>query len=271
MSGKQIWSKQLGMMRINHQFGEGSSPALAGNALIINWDHDGDSFICALNKKNGKQLWRKPREEGATWATPAITKANGKTLAIVPASGKSCAYNVKNGKVVWTASGLTANVIPSPIVRDGVAYLMSGYKGTMLQAIKLAGARGDITKRKNILWTHNRQTSYVPSALLYGKHIYFLRNTSAVLSCLDISNGTPVYEGQRLAGMRTIYASPVGVNGYVYLPSRQGKTKVFKAGATYEDVATNELDDQFDASPVIIGDDLYLRGHSSLYCVSEKN
>jgi outer membrane protein assembly factor BamB len=271
MSGKQIWSKQLGMMRINHQFGEGSSPALAGNALIINWDHDGDSFICALNKKNGKQLWRKPREEGTTWATPAITKANGKTLAIVPASGKSCAYNVKNGKIVWTASGLTANVIPSPIVRDGVAYLMSGYQGTVLQAIKLAGAKGDITNRKNILWTHKRQTSYVPSALLYGKHIYFLRRTSAVLSCLDMRTGTPVYEGQRLAGMRTIYASPVGASGYVYLPSREGKTKVFKAGATYEDVATNELDDQFDASPVIIGDDLYLRGHSSLYCVSEKN
>ena len=270
MSGKLVWSKQLGKMRIKHQFGEGSSPALVGNALIINWDHDGDSFICALNKKTGKQLWRKPRDEGATWATPVITKASGKTLAIVPASGKTCAYNVKSGKVVWSASGLTANVIPSPIEHDGVVYLMSGYKGTMLQAIKLAGAKGDISKRKNILWTHNRQTSYVPSALLYGKHIYFLRNTSGVLSCLDISDGNPAYEGQRLAGMRAVYSSPVGANGYVYLPSRQGKTKVFKAGATYEDVATNELDDQFDASPVIIGDDLYLRGHKSIYCISKK-
>lgn len=269
LSGKVVWSKQLGKMTINHKFGEGSSPALAGNALIVNWDHDGDSFICALNKKTGKQIWRKDRDEGATWATPAITKINGTTIAIVPASGQSCAYNVKNGQIMWQVSGLTANVIPSPIVSDDVAYLMSGYKGTVLQAINLVGAKGALDSSKNILWTHNRQTSYVPSALLYGQYIYFLRNTNAVLSCLDIRNGTPAYEGQRIAGLRTIYASPVGANEHVYLLSRQGVTKVIKAGDSYQAVATNRLNDQFDASPVIIGDELYLRGHRSLYCIRE--
>ena len=270
MSGKVVWSKQLGKMTIKHKFGEGSSPALAGDVLIVNWDHDGgSSFICALNKKSGKQIWRKEREEGATWATPAITKVRGKTIAIVPASGKSCAYNVKNGKVIWSVSGLSSNVIPSPIVSEDVTYLMSGYKGTVLQAIKLMGAKGDLDDSKNILWTHKRQTSYVPSALLYGGYIYFLRNTNAVLSCLDIRTGSPAYEGQRIAGLRTIYASPVAANEHVYLLSRQGVAKVIKAGGTYEEVASNRLDDQFDASPIIIGDELYLRGHRSLYCIRE--
>ncbi|MFT4513313.1 MAG: outer membrane protein assembly factor BamB [Planctomycetota bacterium] len=270
MSGDVVWSKDLGTMRTRNQFGEGSSPALAGNALIINWDHEGDSFICALNKKTGKELWRKPRKEMTSWSTPVITKADGKTLAIVTATGKSCAYDVKNGDVVWSTTGMTTNAIPTPIVRDGIAYLMSGFRGAALQAIQLKGAKGDVTESDNMLWKHNRQTSYVPSALLYGKHIYFVRSNNAVLSCVNIETGEPAFEGQRLAGLRTIYSSPVGAADKVYLPSREGITKVFKAGATYEDLATNELDDVFDASPVVIGDLLYLRGHKALYCIGKK-
>lgn len=270
MSGDILWSKDLGTMRTRNQFGEGSSPALAGNALIINWDHEGDSFICALNAKTGKELWRKPRKEVTSWSTPVITKADGKTLAIVSATGKSCAYNVKNGDIVWSTTGMTTNAIPTPIVRDGIAYLMSGFRGASLQAIRLAGAKGDVTDGKNMLWKHSRQTSYVPSALLYGKYIYFVRSNNAVLSCIDIETGKPTFEGQRLAGLRTIYSSPVGAGDKVYLPSREGVTKVFRAGATYEDLATNELDDVFDASPVVIGDELYLRGHRALYCIGAK-
>ena len=238
--------------------------------MIINWDHEGDSFICALDTKTGKELWRKPRKESTSWSTPVITTADGKTLAIVSATGKSRAYDVKNGDVVWSTTGMTTNAIPTPIVRDGIAYLMSGFRGAALQAIKLAGAKGDITDSDHMLWQHNRQTSYVPSALLYGKHIYFLRSNSAVLSCVDIETGEAAFEGQRLAGLRTIYSSPVGAGDKVYLPSREGMTKVFTAGATYKDLATNELDDIFDASPVVIGDELYLRGHKSLYCISAK-
>lgn len=270
MSGELLWSKDLGTMRTRNQFGEGSSPALAGNSLIINWDHEGDSFICALDTKTGKELWRKPRKEVTSWSTPVITTADGKTLAIVSATGKSRAYDVKNGDVVWSTTGMTTNAIPTPIVRDGIAYLMSGFRGAALQAIKLAGAKGDITDSDHMLWQHNRQTSYVPSALLYGKHIYFLRSNSAVLSCVDIETGEAAFEGQRLAGLRTIYSSPVGAGDKVYLPSREGFTKVFTAGATYEELATNELDDVFDASPIVIGDELYLRGHKSLYCISAK-
>jgi outer membrane protein assembly factor BamB len=270
MAGDVLWSKDLGTMRTRNQFGEGSSPALAGNSLIINWDHEGDSFICALDTLTGKELWRQPRKEVTSWSTPVITKADGKTLAIVSATGQSCAYDVKNGDIIWSTTGMTTNAIPTPIVRDGIAYLMSGFRGAALQAIKIAGAKGDITDSNHMLWQHNRQTSYVPSALLYGKHIYFLRSNSGVLSCVNIETGEAAFEGQRLAGLRTVYSSPVGASNKVYLPSREGVTKVFKAGATYQELATNELDDVFDASPIIIGDELYLRGHKSLYCISAK-
>ncbi len=271
MNGDVLWSRQFDEMKLNEQFGGGASPALAGEALIINWDHDGDSFIYALNKMTGKELWQKPRDEVATWATPAVTKVGSKTLAIVPASGKSRAYDVKSGKVVWEVSGLTSNVIPSPVVVDGVAYLMSGYRGTALQAIELKGAKGDLAGSKNVLWTHNRQTPYVPSGLVYKGCLYFLRNTKSVLSCLDAKTGEVHYEGQRLRGLRDVYASPVAAAGNVYIASRGGQVKVIKAGPTYVEVATNSLDDEFDASPIVIGDELYLRGRKSLYCIAAKD
>ena len=269
LDGELLWSKDFGLMRTRNEFGEGSSPALCADRLIINWDHEGDSFICALDKHTGEELWRQARNEVTSWSTPVIAEADGKMLAIVTATGASRAYDVATGDVIWTTTGMTTNAIPTPIVRDGVAYLMSGFRGAALQAVQLAGAKGDVTKGDNMLWQHNQQTSYVPSALLYGNYIYFVRSNTAVLSCLDASTGKPMFQGQRLEGLRTIYASPVGVAGKVYLPSREGVTKVFKAGESYEDLATNELDDSFDASPIVIGDELFLRGHQSLYCIRE--
>lgn len=269
MSGELIWSKDFGHMRTRNQFGEGSSPALSGDTLIINWDHEGDSFVCALNKKTGDEIWRKPRRESTSWTTPLIVEVDGKRQAIIVATGATRAYDVATGDVIWSTTGMTTNAIPSPIVRDGIAYLMSGFRGAALQAIKLSGAKGDITETEHMLWRHNRQTSYVPSALLYGKHLYFLRSNTAVLTCLDVETGKPAFEGQRLSGLRTVYSSPVGAGGRIYLPSREGVTKVFKAGATFEELATNELDDVFDASPIVIGDELYLRGHEALYCIAK--
>ena len=271
MAGKELWSKQFGEMSIKFSFGEGCSPALVDDRLIINWDHDGDSFICALNKKTGKELWRKERDEASTWATPLIIEDGGTTVAIVPASDRSRAYNVKNGKVVWEVGGLTSNVIPSPVIFNDVVFLMSGYQGTALQAINFKGAKGDLDGGKRVLWRHNRQTPYVPSGLVYDGRLYFLRNYHGVLSCLDAETGEVHYEGQRLKGVRQVYASPVGAGGHVYVLSRGGKTKVIKASDKYEQVATNVLDDEFDASPVVIGDDLYLRGRAALYCISEQD
>ena len=269
MDGNLVWSKDLGQMRTRHQFGEGSSPALSGDTLVINWDHEGDSFVCALNKATGEQIWRKSRDEPTSWSSPLIVEVDGKKQAIISATNTSKAYDLATGEVIWSSTGMTTNAIPTPLVHNGVAYLMSGFRGAALQAVKLSGAQGDITETEHMLWRHNRQTSYVPSALLYGEHIYFLRSNNAVLSCLNIETGEPAFEGQRLSGLRTVYASPVGAGGRVYLPSREGATKVFQAGSTFEEIATNELDDIFDASPVVIADELYLRGHKSIYCIAE--
>lgn len=271
LDGEPVWSRtDLGQMRTRNQFGEGSSPALVDGTLLVNWDHEGDSYMLALDARTGEDRWRQPRDEPTSWSTPVVAKVNGRKQVIVNATNASRAYDLKTGKVVWSCKGMTANTIPTPIVRDGVAYLMSGFRGAMLQAIRLKGAKGDITDSDHVLWTHERQTSYVPSALLLDDDIYFLRSNNAVLSCIDAKTGAVHYEGQRLSGLRTVYASPLAADGRVYLVSREGVTKVLKAGSTYEELATNELDDAFDASPIVIGDRMYLRGHDNLYCLGEK-
>ena len=127
---------------------------------------------------------------------------------------------------------------------------------------------GDLAQSDQVLWSHERNTSYVPSALIYDNFMYFLRNNSGVLSCLDARTGKVHYEGERLR-MRSIYSSPVGAAGRVYITSRDGMTKVFKLGPTYEELATNQLDDGFDATAAIVGDALYLRGRQNLYCIAQ--
>ncbi|MDP6930462.1 MAG: hypothetical protein QF412_12245, partial [Planctomycetota bacterium] len=139
-----------------------------------------------------------------------------------------------------------------------------------IQAIRLAGAKGDISDSDQIVWSHNRGTAYTPSPLLYGNLIYYLRTNTGILSCLDARTGETHYEGQRLDGLRTVYSSPVGADGRVYLTSREGVTKVIALGAQYQEIATNQLDDGFDASAAIVGSEIYLRGRENLYCISEQ-
>ncbi|MBK8977240.1 MAG: PQQ-binding-like beta-propeller repeat protein [Planctomycetes bacterium] len=268
LKGEILWSKDLGRMRIAAGFGEGASPALFGDTLVVNWDHEGESFVAAFDRESGDELWRTPRDEQTSWSTPLVVEVGDRAQVIISATGASRGYDLTTGKEVWTLGGMTQNCIPTPIHQDGVAYLMSGFRGSALQAVRLAGAKGDLKGGDHVLWTHGAGTSYTPSALLYDGRLYFLAGNEAVLTCVDAKTGTVQYEGQRIAGLRTVYSSPVGVHGRVYITSREGVTKVIKAGAEYGELATNKLDETFDGTAAIVGDEIYLRGRESLYCIA---
>lgn len=269
MDGELQWSKKFGYMRTRNQFGEGSSPALHGDILVVNWDHEGDSFIAAFNKTSGEELWRNPRDEPTSWATPTIVDVEGTPQVFVTGTGASRGYDLATGEELWSLGGMTFNCIPTSNYVDGVAYLMSGFRGYNIQAVMLAGADGDLTDSEQVLWSHGNGTSYVPSALVYDGFVYFLADNNGVLSCLDAETGEVHYERHRMRGFRTVYASPVGAAGRVYLTSREGVTKVIKLGGEYEELATNELEDGFDATPAIVGNQILLRGRENLYCISE--
>ena len=270
LDGDLKWSKPLPTMKTIMSFGEGSSPALAGDAIIVVCDQEAGSAIFAFNKTTGEQLWRKDRDERTSWATPAIVEVDGKTQVIISASKLIRSYDAKTGELIWQCSGQVRNVIPSPVLGFGMVFCTSGYQGSSLQAIKLAGKTGDLSGTDAIAWQVNKGTPYVSSPLLYGNRIYVYAVLKPVLSCYEAQTGKPLFTEQSLEGINQVYASPVGVADRVYCPGRNGVTVVIKNADTFELLATNKLDDGFDASPAVIGDELYMRGNKFLYCIAKK-
>jgi len=268
--GNLVWEKDFGNLRIRFEWGEGSSPALSGNKLIVTWDNVGDSFIVALDKRTGDEIWREDRNDGTSWATPLIIEHNGKKQVVANAINHVRSYDLETGTELWYTRGMTANPIPSPVSADGIVYVMGGYRESILQAISLDKARGDVTRSKAIIWDYHQDTPYVPSPLLYAGNLYFLKYNQNMLSCFNAQSGKPYYTRQRLDGISGVYASPSAAQGRVYLVGRNGVTLVIKHGSKFEVLAQNKLNDRFDASPVIVGKDLYLRGHNNLYCITEK-
>ena len=270
MDGNLKWEKDIGTMRKRNTFGEGSCPIIHDDIIVIVQDHEGQSFITALNKHTGDELWKTDRDERTTWTSPIVVEHNGHAQVIVPATNRSMSYDLVTGDVLWECSGMTSNVIPSPVSSDEYVYLISGFRGAALQAINLANADGDITGSETaISWEYHRDTPYVPSPLLQGDIIYFLKGNNGILSAINIKTGALLYGPQRLRGISNVYSSIVGAADRVYIASRNGTVLVIKHGPEFEILAENKLGDSFNASPVIVGSELYLRGTQNLYCIAE--
>ena len=270
MDGKLLWSKDLGDKRMRQEFGEGQTPVLYGNRIVVQWDHQGPSFVAALDKHTGNELWRTSRDEIDSWGTPLVVEQNGRAQVITTAMNKVRSYDLETGKLLWEGPGLTMNPIPSAVYDDGIAILMSGFRGNQLRAVRVADANGDITSNGAQVWTLEKDTPYVPSPLLYDGIVYFLKTNSGLLSAYDAKTGKPHYTLQRLDGVPNVFASPVGARGRVYLAGQEGTTIVIKSGPAYEVLAKNALDDGFNASPALVDNELYLRGFKNLYSIGAK-
>jgi outer membrane protein assembly factor BamB len=141
MNGKLLWHKRFGEKTILSETGEGTTPALYGNYVVLVWDHQGESFIVTLDKRTGKELWRVPRAEADTWSTPLIVEHDGRAQVITSGWGSVQSYDLETGKVVWHTSGLTPLTIPSPVADEGMVIATSGFNGSSLKAIRLAEAK----------------------------------------------------------------------------------------------------------------------------------
>jgi outer membrane protein assembly factor BamB len=268
-NGKLIWEKDLGVqMKIRLAFGEGSAPLLDGNRLFLVYDHEAGSFMVALDKRNGKELWRVTRDEGSSWSTPLAIDYAGRRQIIVAASKKVRSYDAEDGKLLWEAAGLGANAIPMPVHQNGVIYVMSGYRDPRLMAIKL-GREGDLTGTDSILWSQTRGLAYTTSPVLHDNKLYVLTD-SGLLSAFNATTGEPHFAQVRLPKSYNFKASPIGANGKLYLATEDGDVVVLKMGEKFEVIATNTLSDQvFIATPVIAGGELFLRGKDKLFCISQ--
>ena len=266
--GHVQWERDLGDMRTRFGFGEGVSPVVHGDSLVVNWDQEDASFITSLDATTGKDKWRVDRDEPTTWNTPLVVEHNGVAQVVVNGTNRSRSYDLADGRLIWECGGQFTNPIPSPVTAGGVVYCMTGYRGFALYAIPL-DSTGDITGTDKILWHRDEGTPYVASPLLFEGLLYFVKDRKGILSCVRADTGEPLYSEKRLEAIPEIYSSIGGAGGKVYVTSRDGATVVIQPGPELKILATNRLDEGVDASPVFVGDDLLLRGTEHLYCISE--
>jgi hypothetical protein len=269
LDGAVLWEKDLGRMRTLHAHGEGSSPALHGDTLIVNWDHEGGSSIRAFDKRSGKELWTVPRDEKTSWSTPLFIDVEGRTQVVVGATHRVRGYDLATGAEIWQCAGLTDNVVASPVHWRGILITGNSYYQQSMVAVRLAGAKGDVTGTTNVAWKLGRLTPYVSSPLLYGDTLYHLRHNQNVLVRLDPATGQLRGQPLRLEGINDfIFASPVGAAGRIHVTGRDGTTVVLQHDRENATLAVNRLDDSFSASAALVDGELYLRGERSLYCIA---
>ena len=268
--GKIKWERDFGIMEKAMSFGEGSSPLLFEDKIIVLRDHQGQSTLHVLNKETGEDIWKIKRDEPSSWSTPFIVQYEGKTQIIANATNNVSSYDLVNGELIWECSGMTRNVIPMPVSENGMIYFMSGFRGSALIAIDLSKAKGNLTGSDAIVWKYDKNTPYTPSPVLMENKLYFLKVNNGYLSCLDAKDGKEYYSMQKLEGIENIFASPIGVKDRIYITGANGTFYVVKHGTDFEILSQNKLEDSFHASPVVVGNNLYLRGFKYLYCISEE-
>ena len=268
LAGQLLWSKELGRMRTAAGFGEGASATLAGDRLIVPWDHEGDSFLIALSTRDGQELWRTSRDEGTCWATPLGVEHGGR-VQIITNGRRVRSYDAQDGSLIWECGGQVSNPIPSPLLFGNQVICMTGHRGNAIYSIAL-DSQGDVTGTDRVAWSRDDAAPYVPSATLDAGQIYLNKSNNGIVTSLDARTGEVVIPQSRLDGIQSIYASPVAAAGHVYFTGRNGMTVVIKHGDQLEIVAQNPLEETIDSSLVIVGNTIFARGEQHLFCIAEQ-
>ncbi len=267
MDGELVWSRDdFGPMDTRSGFGEGSSPALTAELLVVPWDHEGPSSLYAIDKQTGETIWQVPRDEPTCWATPLVIDVDGVQQVITNGQNQARAYDLATGRELWRCGGQTVRPVASPVADARRVYIGSGFRGSFLGAFLPTGS-GDIRLTTDVVWTVDRDTPDIGSPLLSSGRLYFYKGQSGLLTCLDAETGKPHYSTQRVPGISRTYASPIAAGGHIYLTDRSGAITVIKDANRFEVVATNQLGEPVDATPAPVGDSLYIRAEKHLYCI----
>ncbi len=270
LDGTLLWSKtDFPKMQTRASFGEGSSPTLAGDKILVPWDHEGPSALYALNKLTGDPIWTANRDaEPTCWATPLVVEVNGQSQVIMNGQTKARAYDLETGEELWSCGGQTDRPVASAVSANGLALIGSGFRGSFLGAFTLNG-KGDIEGTEHVVWHTGDDTPDIASPLLSDGRLYFYKGKTGILTCLEAATGKVLFGPERIPEVNATYASPIAAGGHVYLTDRSGVTTVIKDGATLEVVATNSVGEGVDATPAPVGEQLFIRGERHLFCVSE--
>jgi outer membrane protein assembly factor BamB len=262
--GNQRWLARPGPFASKHGFC--SSPVLYKDKVIMNGDHDGDSYLIALSRKDGRTLWKTPREnQTRSYCVPLIRELAGRTQMVL--SGDKCvsSYDPNNGKRHWIIDGPTEQFVASIVYNEkaDLLFVTGGYPDHHILAVKPDG-EGNVTKSK-IVWRTNRGVSYVPSPISVGDY-FFVVSDSGVAHCFEAATGRMMWQER----MGEHHASLVSAEGFVYFLNDNGLTHVVKAADKYECIAKNEIGEKTFASPAISDGQIFLRGDKHLFCIGRQ-
>ena len=268
--GELKWKRDdFGQMRVRNGFGEGSSPTLVGNMILVPWDHEGPSYLYALDKLTGETLWKTERDGPSSWATPLVVEHEGNLQVVMNGDNLASGYDLATGEELWRCAGQTVRPAASAVAADGLIFVCSGYRGAFLGAFR-AGAEGDLEDTDDVVWTRERDTPDIASPLLTQGRLYFHKGKSGQLTCVDAATGKAHFETERLPELGNIYASPVAAGGHIYLSDRDGTTVVIKNAPQLEVVSVNSIGETIDATPAPVDGELFIRGETHLFCIAHE-
>jgi outer membrane protein assembly factor BamB len=264
LQGNLRWQRSLAdeYGAFENRFGHTSSPLLDGDQLFIQCDHYGKSYLIALDKKSGSNLWRVDRPGSwHSWSSPQMITANGRRELLVCSSESIDAFDAATGESLWTVKGLQRECIPTAVVGLDRVFAVSGPKGKTF-CIR-PGGQGDITE-SHVDWIVARGGPFVPSPILVGDQLYLV-DDQGIATCLDAKTGKRVWQ-KRIPGEYTV--SPVAAGDRIYFVNDAGETTVVRAFTrSFEELSHNPLGEPVYASPALSGGRLFLRAASHLYCV----
>lgn len=279
LKGKQAWTTALEVNPIYLDLGTGSSPALAGNLLVILSDNQKQQYIAAFDKQTGKQVWRTNRDLGGKrepiqrsgWATPFVWRHALRTEIVAVGPDEVVSYDLQ-GKELWRMSGMAATPVPTPFAYEGLLYINGG-RGRPLFAIR-PGAAGNIslkegeTSNEYVVWSQPRGGTYLPSSVAYEGAVYTLTETG-ILNRFDSKTGKQTYKTRIDPAASAFTTSPWAYNGKLFCLSEEGQTFVITTGEQFKLLHVNELDDMAQASPALVGERLLIRTEHRLYSIRQ--
>jgi outer membrane protein assembly factor BamB len=250
-------------------WGTGTSPVLHLDRIYVVNDNEQQSYLVALDKHNGDEVWRIDREEKSNWSTPYVWENDQRSELVTIGTGKVRSYDL-DGKLLWELAGTSGLVSLMPLAKDGLLYVGAGYHIGPIYAIR-PGASGDISLKSGetandfIVWSDPKGAGIHPCFLISGERL-FVAFDAGMLVCFDAKTGDVVFDRQRInTGGGRFYASPWAYNGKLFLLNEDGTTYVFEDGPEYKLLHKNALEDNAWATPAIARGSLFIRTYTALY------
>ncbi|HKQ37506.1 MAG TPA: PQQ-binding-like beta-propeller repeat protein [Verrucomicrobiae bacterium] len=281
LEGQLRWRKDFGPLDSGYfavqdaQWGFASSPVIHGGMVIVQCDVQTNSFLAALDIRDGKELWRTPRQDNPTWSTPTIDVRPGRAQILINGFRHMGGYDLRTGKELWKLSGAGDIPVPTPVVWGDLIFLTSAHgKLSPIYAIR-ANAEGDITLETNettnrfIAWSLRRGGNYMQTPIVVGDHLFACKD-NGVVSCYTAKTGEKHFEERLSSGRGGFTASPVADADKIHYTSEEGKVYTVRAAPKFELIATSDLGEPCMATPAISGGELFFRARHHILCVSRK-